>query len=92
MEPSKEIRARIREKLKAGTLPRDLTLVRRVKGEVIREPHLIVGVVRGYPCAGCDELDPQLTYLMGDVALRFHRECEQIWSEERTKVQPASDT
>ncbi len=87
MIPHDEIRARIREKLKAGTLPRDLTIVRRVKGEVIREPHLIVGVVRGYPCAGCGELDPQMTYWIGDAGIRFHAECQRIWDEERTKVQ-----
>ena len=87
MIPHDEIRARIRGKLKAGTLRRDLTLIRTIKGEVVREPHIVAGVVRGYPCAACDELDPQLTYLIGDVELRFHRECEQVWNEERTKVQ-----
>lgn len=88
MIPHEEIRARIREKLEAGTLPRELTVVRKIKGEVVREPHIVVGVVRGYPCAGCDELDPQMTYWIGDVGIRFHTECERIWNEERTRVEP----
>lgn len=87
MMTHEEIRARIREKLKAGTLPRDLTIARRISGEVVREPRIIVGLIRAYPCAGCDELGPQITYLIGDVAIRFHVECQQIWNEERTKVQ-----
>ena len=83
-----EIRARIRERLKAGTLPRDLTIATRVGGEVVREPRIIVGLIRAYPCAGCDELGPQITYVIGDVAIRFHAECQRIWGKERTKVQP----
>ena len=84
---SEEIRVRIREKLKAGTLHRDLTIARRISGEVVREPRIIVGLVRAYPCAGCDELGPQITYLIGAVAIRFHAECQRIWDEERMKVQ-----
>ncbi len=81
-----EIRAKIRQKLREGTLPRDLTLVRKLQpGRVVREPNIVVGLVRGYPCAGCDELDPQITYRIGDVAIRFHAECAQIWDEERTR-------
>ena len=87
MIPHDEMRARIREKLKGGILPRDLALLRKLKWEVVREPHIVVGVVRGYPCAGCDELDPEVTYRLGDVGIRFHKECERIWNEERTQVQ-----
>ena len=87
MLPPEEVRARVREKLKAGTLPIDLTIARRISGEVVREPRIIVGLIRAYPCAGCDELGPQITYVIGDVAIRFHTECQRIWEEERTKVQ-----
>ena len=84
-----EIRARIRAKVKAGTLPRDLMLARKVKpGEVVRESDIVVGLVRGYPCAGCDELDPQISFKIGDVMIRFHAECRRIWDEERSRVQP----
>ncbi len=83
-----EIRARIKEKLQAGTLPRDFTVSRTVSGSVVLERDIQVGVVRGYPCAGCDELDPQITYRKGDIGLRFHTDCQRIWEEERTRVDP----
>ena len=81
------IRAKIRERLITGTLPRAMVVRRTVKGEVIEHPDIQVGIVRGYPCAGCDGPDPDITYRKGDVGLRFHTECARIWEEERTKVQ-----
>ena len=74
-----EIRAEISTRLKAGTLPRDMT----VRGQ----PDILIGAVRGYPCAGCDGPDPDVTYRKGDVRIRFHAGCARIWEEERSKVQ-----
>jgi len=80
-----EIRAKIRQKLQKGTLPGDLTLVRKLQaGHIGREPNIAVGLLKSSPCAGCDEVDP--TYRIGDVAIRFHAECARIWDEERTPV------
>ena len=82
------IRAKIRERLATGTLPRAMVVRRTVKGEVIEHPDIQVGIVRGYPCAGCDGPDPEITYRKGDVGLRFHTECARIWEEERMRAQP----
>ena len=82
------IRAEIRERLATGTLPRAMVVRRTVKGEVIEQPDIQVGIVGGYPCAGCDGPDPDVTYRKGDVGLRFHTECARIWEEERMRDQP----
>lgn len=83
-----EIRAKIRQRLQAGTLPRDLTLLRRLQpGHIVREPDIVAGLVKGSPGAGCDESDPQIPYRIGDVAIRVHAECGRIWDEERPTVQ-----
>ena len=83
-----ESRAKIRQTLQEGTLPRDLTLVRTLQaGHMGREPEIAGGLVKGSPGAGCDELDPQITYRIGDVRIRFHAERARIWDEERTKIE-----
>ena len=47
---------------------------------------MAVGLVKASPCAGYGEIDPHITYRIGDVAIRFHAESARIWDGERTRV------
>ncbi len=82
-----EIRARVRERLKAGTLPRNLPPATRLQpgGGVVQQPHIQVGLVKGRPCSACDADGPYMTYKYPDREIRFHQECQRIWDEEREK-------
>lgn len=82
-----EIRAKIREKLKAGVLPRNLpTATRLAPGEVVEAPHIQVGLVKGHPCSACGGEGPQITYKYPSDEVRFHHQCERLWQEERQKL------
>ena len=84
-----EIRARIRERLKAGTLPRNLPPATRLQpGEVLQQAHIQVGLVKGRPCSACDAEGPYITYKYPDREIRFHQECQRIWDEERGRPIP----
>ena len=84
-----EIRAKIREQLKAGTLPRHPPPMTRLEaGGVIQEPPILVGLVKGQPCSVCDADGPDVTYKYADREIRFHSECERIWNDEREKLIP----
>ena len=82
-----QIRAKIRERLKAGTLPRNPPpATKLVPGGVVQQPHIQVGLVKGRPCSACDVDGPYVTYKYSDREIRFHQECQRIWDEEREKL------
>lgn len=82
-----EIRAKIRERLKTGALPRHHPPAALLKsGEVPQQPHIQVGLVTTYPCSACDGEQPHITYKYPDGEIRFHQECERIWDEERERL------
>jgi CheY-like chemotaxis protein/AraC-like DNA-binding protein len=82
-------RARVRERLRAGRLPRHLPPQLGIaRGRFASRRRS--GVSEGTRCAGCDEAIKQgdlmcdYTYPSGDV-IAFHDECDRIWDEERTR-------
>jgi hypothetical protein len=79
-------RAKIRAKIEAGQLPRDLpssTGFGRIVG-------VRYGASAEAPCSGCDErIDSHETsvgqiYSSG-ISTCFHEECARIWEEERQR-------
>jgi hypothetical protein len=70
-----DLRARIFEKLRNGTL--------------LREPGTVAAgarLLRGQPCSACDEANPTLTlrYSSGATS-HFHGLCYRIWDDERRR-------
>jgi hypothetical protein len=70
-----DLRVRIRDKLRNGTL--------------LREPGTVTAaarLMRGQPCSACDEADPKLTlrYSTGATS-HFHGLCYRIWDDERQR-------
>ena len=70
-----DLRARIPETLRKGTL--------------LREPGTVAAggrLMRGQPCSACDETNPTLTlrYSTGATS-HFHGLCYRIWDDERRR-------
>ncbi len=81
-----ELRARIREFLKSGALPRTLPPTRMLEpGRPAASVEQIqVGRVAGATCTACGETDPDITYRYpADRVVRLHATCNSIWEEER---------
>ncbi len=77
---------RIREKLDAGTLPRDLPPSALPRDAIL--PKIRMGVSTGAICSGCDGPigagEPMCDYSYPDGrVLRFHGECEGLWEKHR---------
>lgn len=80
-----EIRAKIRERLKAGTFPRNLPRMARIESGADVQPFLKIGQT-AHPCSACDMDGPTMTYVYGDREVRFHEEYEKMWEEESAKL------
>ncbi len=83
-----ELRARIRELLKSGALPRmvpaSLSLRPGLPTEAVAT--MQIGAVYGAPCLACGEAAPTLTYFYPNrPAVRLHDACDAIWREERER-------
>jgi hypothetical protein len=82
---------RIRAKLEAGALPRDLPPQVLPRDTIL--PRIRMGVSSGAVCSGCDEpIGPGETmcdYSYPDgLVLRFHGECEGLWEKHRRPPSP----
>ncbi len=73
-----EIRLRIRARLTAGTLPRDLPPFGHGAAST-----MLIKPGRGQRCAACDEADADFSYSYPGRDLPLHRRCDQLWNEER---------
>jgi len=73
-----EIRLRIRARLQAGTLPRDLPPFGRGA-----TPTMVIKPGRGQRCAACDGDDADFSYGYPGRDLPLHRRCDELWNEER---------
>jgi hypothetical protein len=72
------LRQRIRARLTAGALPRDLPPFGQRAASTVR-----VKPTRGQACAACDEGDADVSYRYPDRDLPLHRGCDELWNEER---------
>jgi hypothetical protein len=83
-----ELRAKIRQLIADGTLPRHLSIAERAQPGEPRGPAAItVSSTASGPCSACGEPRPQITYTYpGDRIVRFHAACEALWRQERDHV------
>lgn len=81
-----EIRRKIRERLKSGSLPRELPSGARLQLGAVVESFLKLGLDTKYPCSACDGDGPTMTYVYSDREVRFHERCENMWEDERNKL------
>lgn len=72
------IRRRIRARLTAGTLPRDLPPFGSGAAST-----MLIKLGQGQPCAACGEGDADFSYSYPDRDLPLHRRCDELWNEER---------
>lgn len=83
----REIRAKIRELIRAGVLPQvmsDGSLVDEAGCAVAAEVH--VGTNERASCAICEGAGPEISYAYpGRTILRFHTYCDVLWQEERAR-------
>jgi len=86
------IRQTIRERLDAGTLPREVPLLTKRGLEQPSTPlaHMkadsAIGLSR---CSGCDAEGALVTYRFADGSIiRFHSRCHRIWEEECQRPRP----
>lgn len=84
-----ELRARIRELLRSGELPRVLPAAQQVPpGSPFRTAQIQVGRVSGAACLACGDADPQITYTYPDGrVVRLHPACDAVWQQERERAQ-----
>jgi len=83
-----ELRARIRELLRSGELPRALPSAQRIDpGSPARMAQIQVGRVAGAACLACGEPDPMVTYSYVDGrVVRLHAACDAVWLQERERL------
>ncbi len=83
-----ELRARIRELLRSGELPRALPAAQKVvPGSPSRIAQIQVGRVAGAACLACGEPDPMVTYSYPDGrVVRLHAACDAVWQQERERL------
>ena len=81
------IRSKIREKLQAGELPRELW-PKGIPSDIAIEVH----EARGELCSACGEaihppaaISDMVTPLHPDRVFAFHRECEAFWRDESSR-------
>lgn len=84
--------ARIREKLKNGTLTRKRPRLLKPVEEVRPDADLRIGKGPAGICSGCDEeISSGEVYIEfrdpSEQIIRFHDTCERIWEKERHKMQ-----
>jgi hypothetical protein len=70
-----DLRARVRELVAAGVLPKDPPIIQRVAE---------VGARRQQPCAICAEPDPTISYFWtAGVMVCVHAACDALWKQEQ---------
>jgi len=85
------IRQKIRERLAAGTLPREIPPLTGGPGQPLApRAHIkadtAIGLAR---CSGCDDQGARVTYRYADgTIIRFHGRCHRIWEEECRRPRP----
>jgi hypothetical protein len=82
-----ELRARIRELLSSGQMPRTLpTTVRLEVSRAVAEPRIQVGLHPAAHCFLCGEVAPVVSYTYPDGrVMRLHDRCNILWHEERER-------
>jgi hypothetical protein len=83
-----ELRARIRELLSSGRMPRELpTAVRPEVSRAVTEPRVQVGLHPAEHCFLCGELGPVVSYTYPDGRVMWlHDKCNILWHEERGRT------
>ena len=81
------LRARIRELLSSGILPRQLPAATQMdRTGVIALPAIRVGLQPAEHCVVCGEAQPMLSYTYPDGrVIRLHSVCDNAWHEERER-------
>jgi hypothetical protein len=82
---SAELRARIRDLMASGVLPRVLPPTGLPNAAPVAAPSEIdLGAGAGASCLVCGEPGPQVTYpYPGGLLIRFHLSCDRLWQQER---------
>lgn len=83
-----QLRARIRELLQSGELPRALPAAQQITpGHPTRRiAQIQVGRVAEAPCFVCGEPSPMVTYSYpAGRVVRLHAACDALWQQERTR-------
>ncbi len=81
------IRKKVRDRLKAEQLPRHLPTATPLKpGQPVADT-IVVGSMLKERCAACDGAGTQIMYKYPSGPIAFHMRCNQIWEEERHKLQ-----
>ena len=83
-----ELRARIRELLSSGRIPRVLPTAAGPKGSgAVSEPRILVGVQPAEHCSLCGEVGPVVSYTYPDGrVIRMHALCNIVWDDERERA------
>jgi hypothetical protein len=79
------LRARIRELIASGVLPRVLPAAEKIEpGQASRVTEIAVGTYPHERCLVCEELGPQVSYTYsGGKLVRLHVACDTLWKQER---------
>ena len=83
-----ELRAKIRDLMTSGILPRDLPPFKRADlGEGKPRSQMLIGEQPENHCTVCGELGPQVAYIYGGelFIVRLHTDCEELWQQERIR-------
>ena len=81
-----QLRARVRELMAAGVLPREPAPIQRPvpPAPTGPKPHMFVGdSLLDQPCTICGELAPQAQlFYAGGIVVRVHAACDALWQQE----------
>ena len=89
-----ELRAKIRDLMASGILPRDLPPMKRTgPGEGIPGAQMLIGEQPEQLCTVCEARGPQVAYIYGGelFIVRLHTDCDELWQQERG-VRPRRST
>jgi hypothetical protein len=81
-----ELRAKVRELMASGILPRNLPPMKRTgPGEGIPGAQMLIGEQPEQLCTVCEERGPQVAYIYaGELFIvRLHTDCDELWQQER---------
>jgi hypothetical protein len=74
-------RAKVRELMTSGALPRVLPAAERIApGQIPRATQIVIGTYPPARCLVCEELAPQMSYTyLGGKVVRLHAACDALW-------------
>lgn len=78
-----ETRAKIRERLKTGALPRYLPIPSQPLGGKVPGTSMSFGPSSNVVCSACDLMGADIRHQYPDRVVAFHADCAAIWNEER---------